>query len=548
VTNVVGRADLLAGFAVLAGLACHVRAATASGRRRAMWLAGLALVVALGMFSKESAIVVLGAMALYDVAFGAPCGWRSRVGNYAAAAVPCLAYLSIRGRVVAKSMYFFTPFTDNQLAATDFWTARLTAVKVIGRYLALLVWPGALSCDYSYNQIPLFTWRLGGGEPWKLLAVLLVCAALAVAAARSYRGGRKIFFFVLLFFVTLAPTSNIFLIIGTIMGERFLYLPSIAFAGCLVIAVQALCRRLPAERPGTRVAGPAILAAIAVAFGVRTYVRNFDWASEERLMASAAEAAPDSFKPHMTLATDLVDGRRAVAEADRTREILDGLPDDKNSMKAYLNVGICYRQEGERVASREGGNAALAGAEAERWHRKSLAALLRARAIERTFDRICRRESLRHGKGESNFGWYPVYLELGRTYLRLSQPGEALEALQHGRLLDFQPQFFEEMSAAYASLGDSRRAAISLMEGLSMDTSQTQFASSLVELYRRTEPRSCAVREAGGSHTIDMDCPLVKEHLCAALGNVSRLYAEVGRREEARAAGLARSGMGCPAE
>ena len=551
VTNVVGRADLLAAFAVLAGLACHVRASAAGGRRRVLWLTSLALVVALGMFSKESAIVVLGAMALYDVAFGAPgvprSGPRARIANYLAAALPCLVYLYIRGGVVSKSLYFFTPFTDNPLAGTDFWTARLTAVKVIGKYLALLIWPGALSCDYSYNQIPLFTWRLAGGEPWKLLAALLACAALALAAVRSFRGGRRVFFFVLLFFVTLAPTANVFLIVGTIMGERFLYLPSLAFAGCLAVGVRALCRRLPAEWPPARFAAPAILAAIGLGLSVRTYIRNFDWASEGALMTSIEASAPDSYKSHMVLATILVDRRRAVEEADRTRAILDGLPDEKNLPKAYVNAGICYREQGEWVASQDAGNEPFARSQSEPWYQRSLAALLRARSIEQTLDRICRRESLRRGKGKNDFGWFPVYLELGRTYLRLSKPREALNALQHGQLLDFRPPVFVETSAAYDSLGDSRQAAIALMEGLSIDTTQTQLAAKLVDLYQRTQPRSCAVRETGGLRAVDMDCPLVKEHLCAALANVSRLYAEVGKREDARAAGLARSGMGCPA-
>ena len=43
VTNIVGRADLLAGFGVLAGLLCHAKSAAASGRRKLAWLAALML-------------------------------------------------------------------------------------------------------------------------------------------------------------------------------------------------------------------------------------------------------------------------------------------------------------------------------------------------------------------------------------------------------------------------------------------------------------------------------------------------------------------------
>ena len=110
-----------------------------------------------------------------------------------------------------------------------FWTARLTAVKVIGKYLWLLLWPSRLSCDYSYNQIPLFTW----GD-WKALAAVAACVALAAVAIVCYRRSKPVFFFIAFFFAALAPTSNLAILIGTIMAERFLYLPSIGFAGCLV--------------------------------------------------------------------------------------------------------------------------------------------------------------------------------------------------------------------------------------------------------------------------------------------------------------------------
>src|SRR5262245_56631618 len=70
VTTIVGRADLLAALAVLAALLAHRKAVEAARGRKAVWLATLALVTAAGMFSKESAIVVLAVLALYDFTFG----------------------------------------------------------------------------------------------------------------------------------------------------------------------------------------------------------------------------------------------------------------------------------------------------------------------------------------------------------------------------------------------------------------------------------------------------------------------------------------------
>ena len=59
VTNIVGRADLLGAFGVLAALHAHRKALDATGGRKALWLAAIALAVTAGIFSKESTIVVL---------------------------------------------------------------------------------------------------------------------------------------------------------------------------------------------------------------------------------------------------------------------------------------------------------------------------------------------------------------------------------------------------------------------------------------------------------------------------------------------------------
>src|SRR5204862_5524189 len=70
VTNLVGRADLLAGIGVLGALLCYILATREAGRRQWMWLGAAAALTALGMFSKESAVVVLPLAVLYDVSFG----------------------------------------------------------------------------------------------------------------------------------------------------------------------------------------------------------------------------------------------------------------------------------------------------------------------------------------------------------------------------------------------------------------------------------------------------------------------------------------------
>ena len=305
VTNIVGRADLLAAFGVLAGLLCHIRGASAEGRRRVAWLACLAAAQAIGVFSKENAAVLPGVMLLYDLTCSGRATWRRRILAYAAAALPIAALFYMRSAVHA---HLLVEFTENPLIGAGFWTARITAFKVIGMGVGLFLWPAHLSADYTYNAIPLFGWRPWDWEDGKALLALALClsaAALAVLLAiRAQRASKWPIFFVVFFFIALLPTSNLIVPIGSIMAERFLYLPLVGLAGCLVAAIQAAGQRLALDRRAAR-GGWALLGLVCLASTARTYARNFDWQDDHSLWASAVAACPGAARPHYSLGLEL---------------------------------------------------------------------------------------------------------------------------------------------------------------------------------------------------------------------------------------------------
>ena len=302
VTNIVGRADLLAAFGVLAGLLCHVKGASAAGRRRVAWLAGLAGAQAIGLFSKENAAVLPGIMLLYDLTWPERATWRRRVAAYAAVALPIVAYLFLRSGL---HWHAVIEVTENPLVSAGFWTTRLTAVKVIGKYLWLFVWPARLSADYTYNSIPLFGWRVWNWEDAKALIALAVClgAALLVVllAVRWRRTGKPLLFFLVFFFVALSPTSNLIVLVGSTMAERFMYLPSVGLAGCVVAAICALGQRRFPKRPAAVRVAWAALGLLCLALTARTYARNFDWQDERSLWASTVEVCPGSARARYSL-------------------------------------------------------------------------------------------------------------------------------------------------------------------------------------------------------------------------------------------------------
>jgi tetratricopeptide (TPR) repeat protein len=559
VTNIVGRSDMLAAFGVLAALLCHRQALAATGLRKAAWLAAIGLAVAIGMFSKESAIVVVAVFAIYDLTFGRAASWRSRIPSYAAAAIPCLVYLYVRSQVLANASYLATPFVENPLLGAGFWTARFTAIKVIGRYFGLLLWPARLSWDYAYNEVPLFGWRLDNWEDFQTIAALLGCAAAAVVAIRSWRSRKAVFFAIAFFFVTLSPTSNLVILIGAIMGERFLYLPSVGFAVALVWSMvwsmvwvlEALRRRVPAGLPGYRYVAGAALSVLLIGFAARTYGRNGDWLDQQRFWLSAAAAAPGSYKTNMAAAANTFiatreDMVRSIGYADRALAILDGLPDSRNAAGAYHDAGIFYRNVGDRLASSNGAGKAPAGTEALAWYRKSLNALLRSERIEIAWDQRYQAENAQRGKPGLTSLPSKLYLDLGRTYMRLSDLPHALAALERGRTLESAPELLEELASAYRAAGDPRHAAMALVEALAMDPNRAAVASTLVELYGQIDPQGCSVTRQGGQPSLNPDCPLVHADICAASRNVIGNYLRRGQQFEAASIRkVAEQDLGC---
>src|SRR5690349_20026994 len=102
----------------------------------------------MGVFSKESAVAILPLIVLYELVW-----WKERRPHRAllygsiATMLPIAVMLYQRSVVRAASPRAEFPFTDNTIVGADWGTGRLTAVKVMARYLWLTIWPEKLSVD-----------------------------------------------------------------------------------------------------------------------------------------------------------------------------------------------------------------------------------------------------------------------------------------------------------------------------------------------------------------------------------------------------------------
>jgi len=343
VTNIVGRADLLAAFGILLGLLCHVRASAGAGWRKAGWLIALTLAQTMALFSKENGVVLPAMMLAYDLIWPEHLLWRAiwrrRILSYALLALPFIAYFVLRSQL---HMHLEVPFHNNPLVGASFWVARMTAFKVIARFLWLFIWPARLSADYSYNSVPLFQWPPAVWEDVLTLIVLALCVAGIALAFRLRRENKPVCFFAFFFFIALAPTSNLFILIGSAMSERFMYLPAIGLTGCAVGLAYAVSRRY--RQPSLGKALWAASGAICLALGARTYARNFDWHDEATLWTSVTNVNPEDAVAHLNLGSALLEmpGRMpdAISEYQRAVRIYP------NYAEAHNNLGAILLQSG----------------------------------------------------------------------------------------------------------------------------------------------------------------------------------------------------------
>jgi protein O-mannosyl-transferase len=335
VTNIVGRADLLAALGILVGLLSHFRAMAGAGWRKSGWLIVLALSQTIALFSKENGVVLPALMLSYDLVWSERAVWRRRIASYAVLALPLIAFFVLRSQL---HMHLEVPFHKNPLVGAAFWAARMTAWKVIGRFLWLFIWPDHLSADYSYNSVPLFQWPPARWEDLQALIGLALCVAGIALALRLRRENKPVCFFLLFFFIALAPTSNLFILIGSAMSERFMYLPAIGLTGCAVGLVCALSRRY--WHPALGKALWAAAGILCLALGARTYARNVDWRDEATLWRSVTDVNPDDALAHVNLGNALLEipGRMpdAMSEYQTALRIYPNYAEARNNLGALL--------------------------------------------------------------------------------------------------------------------------------------------------------------------------------------------------------------------
>jgi tetratricopeptide (TPR) repeat protein len=299
---------------------------------------------------------------------------------------------------------------DNVIAGAPAVPRLLTAVAVVARYAATLVWPFRLSADYSYPQIPLVE---SPGHPL-FLAGLAILAGMAALAVWGWRRNAHVAFAIAFMAATFAVVSNLLAPIGTIMAERLLYVPSIGF--CLLLAIGI-------DRAGRSVAAaprPSIVLAIGVAsvWAIATVDRNRVWSDRVRFFETMVRDAPDSARSHRELAVVLSE----LGQHDRAREEVQlALRLDPGNAVTLYNLGNVELRAGRLNDAMAAYQAALKEDPAQVDAMTNLGNAYSAGGDERSAEQWFRR-GLEHHPDSAT-----LRLNLANALLRQGRPAEAEE-------------------------------------------------------------------------------------------------------------------------
>ena len=531
VTNIVGRADLLATLFVLFGGWCYLE-------RR---LAGVVVAGCLAVLAKETGVMLAAFAGLYDLLWTE--GLKPFLKKFRReywALVPGLILIElVRQWMTSTAIVFEQYFTDNPLVGATPLQRLMTVMGIIGRYLKLLVLPWRLSGDYSFNQIPLYGAGNAGSDIGAWMSILAV--GLLIAAAVYLRKRERLFSWGVLFLlIMMLPTSNLILTIGSIMAERFLYLPSIGFCAALAVILLKI-----SGSTRLRLALPAVVICL---LGIRTFQRNADWQDELSFWKSTVAASPASFKAHMVYGdTIIAEAERkhdrplaeavdeAIPEEETAQSILEGkaLPLKWQNINIYLHLAKDYRLKGEFLDD------AGHHEEAARFYQKSLDTLTKAQDIDRFTNQASREFRLARGIAPEKIpdvGNPVLYESLCFTYAKFGE-WERCEAAGRylQRIAPQQTSSYELLGAAYFNLGRYSEAAAQFLAGLLVDPQKPDWLASLSRTYEKMGAETNPVANQGTNFTLNYNVPFVREQLNKVAAKLIQLYQQAGQLDQANA-------------
>ncbi len=277
-----------------------------------------ALAFLVALLSKENAIAYLGIIpiALYFL-YNNEIKVISRITLFLI--VPTVLFIFMRSEILG-----FNPFTgvSNELMNNpfmkvvkgmsqpmDFFEKAGVITYALFEYLRLLIFPHPLTHDYYPKQIPV----LGLFSVKSILAIVIYAGMILFVLFRI-RKYPVISVSIISYLFPLFLVSNILFPIGTNMGERFLFMPSVGF--CIVLAYLFITSKKWRLETAMYTIG-----ALVLLYSIKTITRNPAWHDNLTLFTTDVKTSKNSAKIHNGIAGVLLEEIPSLKDSTEIRRV-----------------------------------------------------------------------------------------------------------------------------------------------------------------------------------------------------------------------------------
>ncbi len=438
----------------------------------------------LSLISKEESLPLVGVVALIAYFFQKKSICVS-IRETVPFVVPAVIYLVIRAIVLDSASSTYDSKINSVLYGLSAGDRLATNLFIYLEYLKLLVYPHPLSWDYSFAQLDVQSFR--NLQVWLSLTLF---GSLIFFSVKGFRNRSVWSFWILFYLITFSIFANLTpsLTIGSNLGERFLFIPSIAFCALIGYGLYWLIQKFQPQHLSVLMLGVTV--SLVMALSYKTIARNQVWQNNMTLSKSGVETAPKSWRTHVMYAEELrLKGKEMekispdsapqyFAEAIKEYDISNKILGDNASVSQYLNalgeVLLSYGDTGRAVVV------------LERSVKKNPKAyygwfkLAMLRYNDGDFDQAEEfyLKSLKADKPE----FFPIYKNLGLTYMKKGESIKAIATLE--KALEYQDDagVNSTLSYLYSEAGNLEKALkyqVSDTTGRSVE--ETNFLYSMME-------------------------------------------------------------------
>jgi Tfp pilus assembly protein PilF len=445
--------------------------------RRGIWMQAAMLgSFLLAALSKETAMTLPAAVTVYEHFCRADrrqSSWKKKLSRYAGFWVIALLYLAARAAVLGG----LAP--QGLHADVGALEAAVTAVALLGRYAAKLVWPAPLVAFYPFQKSVSFL------DSWVLLGAAVIATAAALVACKSQR--TRVYVFALLWMLlTIAPVLNVHWLTAIVFSERYLYLPSVGFSW-LSAGIILWCWRK--SGPGLRQRRWAIgvaAGAVALLLAGETWARNRDWKDDGVIAFRTLEIYPETSFLRSNLGMGMWQ-QGHHAEAMRQWQI--ALAYSPDSPEVLANIGFAMIEEEKYVDAIPPLQKAIALSPRFAIPHSYLARVYTARGED--------------GQAEGEFRSAvealptnaPIRNALGEFYLRTGRPRDAQTQFLTSVTADATEEGWSGLAEAYTLLDDPEKAEAAWRQVVALNPFHSRAHLSLARIYLATGRSAAAEKE-----------------------------------------------------